>query len=139
MSAQQALPPTSAAGLPPTAPAAVPLLPPKSFYGGREQRAVLGIEVLEQDDPATGGIHLTVVDLTPGGPAEEAGLKKGDIIMRWDDTPVLSKADFARMVQLTGVGAHVVLQVVRQPRHGLPNTTTTIIEYFKVITRGSFY
>ena len=67
-----------------------------------------------------------------GGPAEEAGLKKGDIIMRWDETPVTSKAEFARQVTNSCIGAHVVLQVVRQPRGGPPNTTTTVIEYFKV-------
>jgi len=125
---------TVPSGGPPTS-----AFPPKSFYGSRQQRTVLGIEVLEVDDPATGGVHLTVVDLTPGGPAEEAGIKKGDIIMRWDDTPVTTKADFARMVQLTAVGAHVVWQVVRQPRQGPPHTTTTVIEYFKVVTRGSFF
>jgi len=97
---------------------------------------VVGVEVLEIPDHALGGKNLTIVDLAPGGPADEAGLQKGDIIMRWDEQPVTSKDEFAQHVQATAAGAHVVLQVVRQPRTGPPNTSTTVIEYFKVITRA---
>jgi membrane-associated protease RseP (regulator of RpoE activity) len=48
---------------------------------GMSQRAMLGISIGEAED-AKGGVHVDGV--TPGGPASEAGLKAGDVIVSID-------------------------------------------------------
>jgi hypothetical protein len=52
-----------------------------AVYG---DNARLGIVLRSERDPATDGIGAVVQALTPGGPAEEAGLQAGDIIMKFN-------------------------------------------------------
>jgi hypothetical protein len=80
-------------------------------------RPVLGVEVLEVQD-MDGRIRLNVSGVTPGSAADQAGLRVGDIITRWDDFPIYTKADFARAVQDAHIGSTALLQVERAPIAG---------------------
>ncbi|MCF7551325.1 S1C family serine protease [Pseudonocardia sp. WMMC193] len=53
---------------------------------GTATRAVLGVSVTQAGTPASGG--AVVGQLTPGGPAEQAGLRPGDVVLRLDDRPI---------------------------------------------------
>jgi S1-C subfamily serine protease len=53
-------------------------------------RASLGVGVLSVSDQSGAPGGAGIVQLTPGGPAEKAGLKVGDIIVAIDNKPVTS-------------------------------------------------
>lgn len=91
-------------------------------------RPLLGVEVIELENPNTGELNVTVMSVTPGGAAEEAGLRNGDVISRWDEFPIQCKADFAQAVSSAAIGSIVVLQVIRPPYGS--------IEYLQLSVRG---
>ncbi len=53
------------------------------------KRARLGIVVSEDPNPATDSVGAVVRAVTPGGPADEAGLKAGDIVTKLDGKPLV--------------------------------------------------
>ncbi|GAA4711938.1 trypsin-like peptidase domain-containing protein [Pseudonocardia yuanmonensis] len=53
---------------------------------GRATRAVLGVTVTGVGQPASGG--AVVGQVTPGGPAAQAGLHPGDVVLRVADRPI---------------------------------------------------
>ena len=58
--------------------------------------------------------HVIVISLTPGGPAEKAGVKVGDIVLEVGQTPVKGLADFFRQVwQLGAAGTTVPLSILQ--------------------------
>jgi serine protease Do len=57
-----------------------------------------------------------VAELTPGAPAERAGLKTGDLILKIDGQAVNSASDLTRRVGLVKPGADIKLDVRRQGR-----------------------
>ena len=61
--------------------------------------------------------HVMVTLVTPGGPADKAGLQKGDIILAVDRQPVAGVAQFYRRVWAAGpAGAAVRLRVLQGER-----------------------
>lgn len=57
--------------------------------------------------------HLIIVNVTPGGPAESAGLSSGDIILKVNGANVAEPADFYRHVwKLGSAGVKVPLRVL---------------------------
>eukprot|EP00997_Jenningsia_sp_PLL12_P004324 NODE_1866_length_1046_cov_296.438315_g1517_i0.p1 GENE.NODE_1866_length_1046_cov_296.438315_g1517_i0~~NODE_1866_length_1046_cov_296.438315_g1517_i0.p1 ORF type:complete len:296 (+),score=83.75 NODE_1866_length_1046_cov_296.438315_g1517_i0:28-888(+) len=93
-------------------------------------RPLLGVEVIEVEHPNTQELNVTVINVTPAGAAQEAGVRVGDIIARWDEIPITCKADFAQAVSNAAIGSQVVLQVIRQAG------VATSIEYCKLTVRG---
>jgi len=77
----------------------------------RRERAALGVTM--RDDPEGG---VLVSGLYPGGPAEEAGLRQGDIILRVDGRRVSAERDLVRYVQEQQPGQDVQVQVERNGR-----------------------
>ena len=58
--------------------------------------------------------HVIVISLTPGGPAEKAGVKVGDIVLEVGQAPVKGLADFFRQVwQLGAAGTTVPLSILQ--------------------------
>jgi len=100
---------------------------------GPSIRPLLGVEVIEVEHPATRELSVTVINVTPGGAAEEAGLRVGDIISKWDEIPITCKADFAQAVNAAPIGSQVILQLIRQSQ-GV--ATTTSIQYARLTVRG---
>jgi S1-C subfamily serine protease len=68
------------------------------------------------------GMHLDetigrviVMRISPDGPAEQAGLKAGDVILKVDQTPVKGLGDFFRKVWALGAaGVDVPLSVLQE-------------------------
>ncbi|HDZ91517.1 MAG: DegQ family serine endoprotease [Deltaproteobacteria bacterium] len=58
-----------------------------------------------------------VADVTPGGPAEKAGIKRGDVIVSFNGTQIDEMKDLPYMVASTPVGATVPVEVVRKGRN----------------------
>ncbi|HEY5409287.1 MAG TPA: PDZ domain-containing protein, partial [Caulobacteraceae bacterium] len=54
-----------------------------------------------------------VAELTPGGPADHAGLQPGDVVLALDDKPVTSSTELTRMVGETHTGEVMHLSVLR--------------------------
>ncbi len=61
-----------------------------AFFGGRPR---LGIVVDTRANPTVDRIGARIVAVTPGGPADEAGLQAGDIITKLDGVPLAGEAD----------------------------------------------
>ncbi|MCZ6485393.1 MAG: PDZ domain-containing protein [Acidobacteria bacterium] len=62
-------------------------------------------------------VHALRVDkVIPASPAEEAGLQSGDVIVRVDDQPVLSRGDLAQAIRWKGSGNTLDLSVLRDGR-----------------------
>jgi serine protease Do len=61
-------------------------------------------------EKAHGGL---VGDVEPGGPADKAGIKAGDIIVAVDDQPVIHAHDLPRLVARHRPGTHVKLKFLR--------------------------
>ena len=72
------------------------------------------------------GGQVAIVDVQPGGPAAEAGLKAGDVVVRFGDTPagalpVAGGTPQASVNAYANRGEPVSVEVLRQ---GVPATTT---------------
>jgi serine protease Do len=62
---------------------------------------------------ASGGAGVRVEEVQPGGPADKAGLKSGDVIVEFDGEHVRGTRQFARLVQETPAGHAARATVVR--------------------------
>ncbi len=102
--------------------AELPEKPPERAGGGEAGEAGprLGIQVDELTPevarqlnlrPGTKGV--VIADVTPGSPASEAGLQRGDVIEEVNRQPVTSVAQFQRAIRQAGTNT-VVLSVNRQ-------------------------
>ncbi len=85
---------------------------------GGGARLGVGLEDVKSEDLARLGLGdergALVKDVEEGSPAEKAGLKAGDLILRYQGENVLSAAQLARLVRETPAGRKVSLEVSRQ-------------------------
>jgi S1-C subfamily serine protease len=59
--------------------------------------------------------RVFIIRVTPGGPAEKAGIKAGDIILAVNQAPVKSLADFFRQIWASGpAGVKVPLSILQE-------------------------
>ncbi|WP_315739872.1 MULTISPECIES: trypsin-like peptidase domain-containing protein [unclassified Bradyrhizobium] len=92
---------------------------------GRVDRGRIGVTLLDLDAPADGRIQgARVADVTVGSPAERAGLRKGDIIVKANDMPVRSATQVRNLIGLTPVGQRVRLVFERD--RALGNATVEV-------------
>ena len=86
---------------------------------GHVHREVIGAIVQTITPTLAAGLGLPqdygviVADVTPGGPADGAGLKVGDIVLRLDAKPVVNVPQFDAAFQLRAAPAPLQLDVVR--------------------------
>jgi serine protease Do len=89
---------------------------------GQVARGWLGIQMQEltpelaESYDFTGTDGVLVANVTAGGPAEDAGLRFGDIITRVGGTPVRNMAELRNAVGAAAPGAVVELEIVREGR-----------------------
>jgi serine protease Do len=69
-----------------------------------------------------------IADVTEGGPAEEAGVENGDVIIRFDDRPVDTMRDLPRMVAETPVEETVRMTVWRDGESRTLKITLGLLE-----------
>jgi S1-C subfamily serine protease len=89
---------------------------------GKVRRGQLGIIVVKAgSDPATQlGVKeskgVVVADVQPGGAADRAGMKKGDVIISFNGVEVTDSNVFRNQVASTAPGTEVTLTVLRNGR-----------------------
>ncbi len=80
---------------------------------GRVRRAFLGVMVQSRQESDGAGGGAQVESVAPNSPAERAGLRPGDVILGFDDTPVRSNGDLLNLLDGSAIGRDVPLRVVR--------------------------
>ena len=86
---------------------------------GRVERGYLGVTIQPVDRGLAESFGLDkpigalVSDLVDGAPAEEAGIQPGDVILRFNDTPINEAADLPPAVGRTPVGSKARVTVMR--------------------------
>ena len=86
----------------------------------QQRRAWLGVEAASVDSPLTAvqlgvpaGVRgAVVVGVVPSGPAAQAGLRQGDVIVSVDGRPVTSAARLTELISRQRAGATVTVEVV---------------------------
>ena len=81
-----------------------------------EKTGKLGISVAELTDEQKGALELDnglLVKRVVDGPAFEAGIRKGDVIMRIDNKQIKSLSQFAKIVKTLPEGSTVPVLVQR--------------------------
>lgn len=86
---------------------------------GRVSRAVIGVSVqeLSRDLAASFGLSrpsgALINSVQPGGPADKAGLKSGDIVLQVGGKPVENASDMARLISSARPGQPLALEIWR--------------------------
>ncbi|MEQ8965150.1 MAG: DegQ family serine endoprotease [Azospirillaceae bacterium] len=87
---------------------------------GRTRRGWLGVRIQTVTEEIAEGLGLDgargalVAGVTPDGPAEDAGIEPGDVVISFDGEPVEEMRELPRMVAETSVGASVPVEIWRQ-------------------------
>ncbi|OQW30314.1 MAG: hypothetical protein A4E19_10420 [Nitrospira sp. SG-bin1] len=80
----------------------------------------IGLQDLNQDLARSFSVKdakgALISDVKEGSPAEQAGLKQGDVIIGYHGTPVEDGVALQRLVTRTSVGTRVILKVIRDGR-----------------------
>jgi serine protease Do len=108
---------------------------PQLVSDGHVKRGRLGVMVQEIDDKLAAGLGLAdahgalIGDVEKGGPAERAGLKSGDVILKVGDAQIAHARDLSRTIAKHAPGSKVDLVVRRgQETKTLPATLTALDE-----------
>jgi serine protease Do len=81
---------------------------------GRVERGRIGIALEDLEAPAAGSVQgARIKEVSPGSPAERAGLRRGDIILKANDIPIRSATQMRNLIGLTRVGQQVRLTIER--------------------------
>ncbi len=97
---------------------AKPLIP-QLVSNGEVTRGYLGVNIQSITPDLSKALNLEkskgalVAEVVPGGPADKAGIKAGDVIVSFDGKPVHDSHDLPAMVAATAVGAEVQTTIVR--------------------------
>ena len=102
---------------------------------GRVERGRIGVSLQDLDAPAGGRLQgARIADVSAGSPAERAGLRKGDIILKANDVPVHSATQVRNLIGLTPVGQRVRLTFERDRATG--NATVEVAPLSEERTRS---
>jgi putative serine protease PepD len=82
---------------------------PRLARGERIERPFLGVSTAERE----AGPGARIAEVVPGGPAADAGLRRGDVITRVGDTPVSGPEDVAKGIADLRPGATVQITITR--------------------------
>ncbi|MBW2023410.1 MAG: DegQ family serine endoprotease [Deltaproteobacteria bacterium] len=87
---------------------------------GKVRRGWLGVSVQDLTPELAEAFHVkenkgaVVADVEKDGPAEKAGIKRGDIVISYNGRPVADASSLRNMVALTPVGKKVELDILRK-------------------------
>lgn len=88
--------------------------------GGKVVRGYLGIRIQELTKALAESLNIgttegvLVADVPPGAPAARAGIKRGDVIVAINGTPVQDPGQLRNMVAMTAPGTEVRLHLLRE-------------------------
>ncbi|MBO4227725.1 trypsin-like peptidase domain-containing protein [Bradyrhizobium neotropicale] len=93
---------------------------------GKVVRGRIGVSLQDMHPSTDGGRSegARIADISPGSPAEAAGLRKGDVVLRADDRPIRSAAQLRNRVGLARIGEQVRLTIERGG--GTQNVTVAV-------------
>jgi serine protease Do len=107
---------------------------------GKVERAWLGVSVRDvPPEVATeNGLDMPkgalIADVVKGGPAEQAGLKKGDVLITYQEKPMADAGALRNAVAITPVGQTVQVTVLRGGhKHDLTATVRNLDEETKAL------
>ena len=101
---------------------------------GRTKRGWLGVLIQEISDEIAESLGMKaargalVSSATAGGPAEKAGVKTGDVIIKFNDTEIKNMKELPRVVAGTPVGKSVPLVILRNGKELTLNVTLGELE-----------
>lgn len=107
---------------------------------GETRRGWLGVRLANLDRAAAqragydGDSGVVITRITPGGPAAAAGLRPGDVVLKFNGRDVADSRSLTRMVGETQVGAQAPVEIVRDGRR---MTVTATIERLEEMTGGA--
>ena len=88
--------------------------------GGRAQHARLGVTIQDVNQSFADSFKLErpagalVANVEAGGPAAQAGLKSGDVILKFNEQPIVASADLPALLGLATPGEKASLEIWRQ-------------------------
>ena len=88
--------------------------------GGKAQHARLGLTIQDVNQSFADSFKLErpagalVANVEPGGPAAQAGLKSGDVILKFNDQPIIASSDLPAFLGLATPGDKASLEIWRQ-------------------------
>ena len=83
----------------------------KLMSGGKITRPAIGIKANSAIIREDGGVEIS--EVTPGGSAEKAGLKAGDVIMKLDDVQIKNFATLRKAIQSHNIGDTIQVTYLR--------------------------
>jgi serine protease Do len=101
---------------------------------GKVRRGYLGVELDSSFDQATAkrlgmahvtGAHVTRVYRQRPTPASQAGIRPGDVIIRFNDVHVEDENHLINLVGLAGIGESLAMEVIRGGRPVAVKVTLT--------------
>ncbi len=108
---------------------------------GEIRRGWLGVRLANVNEAAAqragyrGDSGAVVTRITPGGPAAAAGLRPGDVVLKFGDHDIADSRALTRMVGESTVGARVQLLIVRDGQRMTLNATIQRLEEADTGTR----
>jgi serine protease Do len=110
---------------------------------GKVTRGRLGVQIGEvSKDVAESlglgkarGVEVSLVE--PGGPADKAGIKVGDIILKFNGTAIERSADLPRLVGATPIGSRAVVTVWRKGAQQDITATIATLEEDKPVAKAT--
>jgi serine protease Do len=105
---------------------------------GRVTRGGLGISFARSDLPGTRDLMraygasegVFIESVAPGGPADKAGIKAGDIVVAIDNKPIRNGQELVERVTTTSIGSSLNITVLRDNRR--QNFNVTVADLAKV-------
>jgi serine protease Do len=95
--------------------------------GGDIRNGWLGVYLDDTPRPAAPGVKIK--DIMGGSPAQKAGLRQQDLIVKWNGEEIRDARHFIRMVQESPVGSKVSMDILR---NGKPLSLQTLIQTRKL-------
>ncbi|HVQ09577.1 MAG TPA: Do family serine endopeptidase [Allosphingosinicella sp.] len=98
--------------------------------GQRVQRGYIGVALQTLDEGVAAALGISrnrgelIRSVTPGGPADRAGIRQGDVVISVAGQPVTPDSTLAYLVSRQAIGARIPIELIRQ---GRPQTVTVVV------------